>query len=95
MNCNVRFAGNQHVGVVLDLSPGGFFVQTNAKVRLGSKVVVVLHRNAGDPVEVEATVANRREAPRRLASITRTGFGCALRTPQEDYYRFLGPISGA
>ena len=95
VNCKVEAEGNRHVGVVLDMSPGGFFVQTNASVKLGSTVVIVLHSATGEPVEVEATVANRRRMPRRLATVTRNGFGCALRRPQEDYYQFLGRISSA
>lgn len=95
VNCNVQSEGSQHVGVALDMSPGGFFVQTNATVRLGSTVVIVLHGASGDPIEVEATVANRRRMPRRLATVTRNGFGCSLSTPHEDYFRLLGKISGA
>jgi len=95
VNCNVHIDGGEHVGVVLELSPDGFFVQTNANAELGSKVVIVLNGSAGDPIEVEATVANRRRIPRHLASVTRNGFGCALRTPQETYYQFLGSISGS
>ena len=92
VNCDVEVSGNSHVGVVLDLSPGGFFVQTTAPAQIGSKVVIKLHDQDG-PISVEATVANRRKIPQRLATVARGGLGCALRTPPEDYFQFLGSLT--
>ena len=92
VNCNLHISGERYVGVARDLSPRGFFVQTNATPPIGAKVVVKLRGTSGD-FEVEATVANRREIPRRLASVARGGIGCAVTTAPEDYFHFLWSIS--
>ena len=78
VNCEVSAEGQNHVGVVLDLSPGGFFVQTAATPPIGSIVIVHLRSAAHDGVEVPARVANRRTAPSRFRSVAKGGIGCAV-----------------
>ncbi len=93
VNCDVIVAGARHVGVVLNLSPKGFFVQTGAAADIGAKVGVTLQTHEGETVEVQAVVTNRRRIPRRLVSVERGGFGCALKGPSEDYYQLLADIN--
>jgi hypothetical protein len=93
VNCEVSIDGRRHVGVVLDLSPGGFFVQTRASPPVGAEIVVHLRRASDDGVEVQAKVANRRPTPARLASVARGGIGCALTAPPETYFAFLQALS--
>ena len=92
VNCAVRVGSKQHVGVVMNLSPGGFFVQTGAIVAIGARVAVALQGRSGETVQVDATVTNRREIPRRLATIARGGLGCKLTSPGESYYQLLAKI---
>ena len=94
LNCDVSVGGTQYVGVVLDLSPGGFFVQTGALPAVGATVDITLRRGQGPPIELQARVANRRPVPRRLASVARGGLGCSLSSPPESYYQLLGNLSG-
>lgn len=93
MNCNVLLRGNRHVGVVMDLSPGGFFVQTGAVADIGATVDVALQGRRGGTVEVRATVTNHRAVPRSLASVIRGGIGCRLKGASEDYDRLLAQIT--
>ncbi|MCP4007474.1 MAG: PilZ domain-containing protein [bacterium] len=95
MSCDLTVGDSRHVGVVLDLSPRGFFVQTGASVDIGAKVDVALCGRDGAMVEVEAVVTNRRKIPPQLASVARGGLGCCLKTTPEDYYRLLANISPA
>ena len=82
------------MGVVMDLSPGGFFVQTGARPEIGSRVDVALRGRDGSTVDVQATVTNRRRVPSRLMSVARGGVGCKIDAPPEDYFRLLGELSG-
>ncbi|MCZ6782006.1 MAG: PilZ domain-containing protein [Proteobacteria bacterium] len=96
INCNLMVDGTQYLGVVRDLSPKGFFVQTHAKAPVGSRVVVHLHLVGGNSFELQATVASRRETPRRLAVLAHAGIGCQLSAPApEGYYHFLADITGS
>jgi len=92
VNCDLDVEGADHVGVVRDLSPRGFFVQTRAAPAIGSKILVKL-RSATSIIKVEATVANRRVTPPRLATVVRGGLGCAVACAPEEYYQFLASIS--
>ena len=93
VNCDLTVGGKRYVGVALELSPKGFFVQTTAKPDIGERVRIEL-RTAGDTrASLDAEVANRREAPRRLASVTHSGLGFRLTAPPEDYYQFLATLS--
>lgn len=93
LNCDVSVSGTQYVGVVLDLSPGGFFVQTGAAPDVGSIVDITLRQGEGPAIELQAKVANRRSVPRRLTSVARGGLGCSLSAPPESYFRLLGSLS--
>jgi len=94
VSCDVRVDGTRHVGVVLDMSPGGFFVQTSAMPAVGSTLDVTLRQGSSPPVELRARVANSRQVPRRLASVARGGVGCSVTAPPEAYYQLLGSLSG-
>lgn len=93
VNCSVSVKGNSHVGVVMDLSRGGFFVQTGAMAPVGSRVDVALLERSGSTVEVNATVTNRRQIPRPLTSVAKGGLGCRVNGAPEDYYRLLAHIT--
>jgi hypothetical protein len=93
VNCEVSVDGRRHVGVVLDLSPGGFFVQTRATPEVGADIVVHLRRASNDGVAVQAKVANRKVTPARLATVARGGIGCELTAPPETYFALLEALS--
>ena len=92
VNCDVVLKDDRHVGVVLNLSPRGFFVQTQASPPIGSTVAIELRQDDGADVCVEAKVANKRVVPRRMASVARGGIGLIIVTPPEEYYALLGDL---
>ena len=94
VNCDVRIGDRRHVGVVRDLSPLGFFVQTGATAEIGATVRVVLRQGTDPGLEVEARVANRRDVPARLVSVARGGLGCAISRPPEAYLQLLASLTG-
>lgn len=92
VNCDVVLDDDRHVGVVLNLSPRGFFVQTQASPPIGATVAVALRQAQGADVLVEAKVANKRVVPRRMASIARGGIGLSIVAPPEEYFALLGEL---
>jgi hypothetical protein len=95
LNCQVTLDGSSQVGVVMDISPGGFFVQTGGVARVGANVDVALRRHDGSTIDVSATVTNLRRVPRRLATVAKGGLGCRLNAAPESYYAMLSEITGA
>lgn len=93
VNCDVSVEGARYKGVVLELSPKGFFIQTTANAQIGARLWVELRLGVKDVVQVEATVANRRVTPARLATVTRGGLGCRLTAPSEAYYQYLASLN--
>ena len=89
LRCEVSIDGQCRVGVVLDLSPGGFFVQTQAAAEVGAKILVKLRDPSDCVVDVPVRVANRREIAPRLRSVARGGIGCVVTAPPEAYFRLL------
>ena len=93
LSCEVSSDGQRRVGVVLNLSAGGFFVQTQANPAVGSKVLVHLRDPSDRIVDVPVRVASRHEIAPRLRSVARGGIGCALIAPPEEYFRLLHLLS--
>ena len=94
LNCDIRIHGCEYLGVVRDLSPGGFFVQTAAVPAIGSEIWVTLRQQEGPGIPLVAKVANRRRVPRQLTAFERGGIGCSLQTPPpEEYFRLLGELT--
>ena len=89
LTCEVSIDGRRRVGLVLDLSPGGFFVQTQAVAQVGAVVLVHLRDPADHVVEVPARVINRRVVAPQLRAVQRGGIGCAITAPPEAYFRLL------
>ena len=95
LNCDIRIHGCEYLGVVRDLSPGGFFIQTSVAPAVGSEVWVTLRQQEGPGIPLVAKVTNRRRVPRRLSAFESGGLGCCLETPPpEEYFQLLGKLEG-
>jgi len=95
--CDVNIAGTRHTGLVLNVSPRGLFVQTNAQARPGSEISIDLTPpNQREPVELRATVVWKRRVPRQMLASSRGGMGLRIVEAPENYYSYLsGMIRGA
>ena len=94
LSCEVSIDGRRRVGLVLELSRGGFFVQTRAAAKVGARVLVHLWDQPDHVVEVPARVANRRAIPPQLRSVAHGGIGCAITAPPEAYFKLLHALGG-
>lgn len=88
--CDVTVSGMRHTGLVLNVSPRGLFVQTNAEARPGSEVSIELtppHQH--DSVALRATVVWKRSVPRHMLTLARGGMGLRINDAPEGYFSFL------
>ncbi len=93
LDCQVVISGERFPGVVLNISPRGFYVQTDASPALGAKISVELTQQTGETLEPEATVANKQKPRRQQLPVARGGIGCRLDVPPEEYYQLLGALA--
>jgi len=91
MPCDVIFEGQQHSGLVLDVSPGGLFIQTSAKAKPGARLDLRLSLPGETrklPMQVE--VVRKVVVPARLLAIAHGGVGVRILNAPEAYYSFMG-----
>jgi hypothetical protein len=87
--CKVTVAGRRHAGIVLNVSPNGLYVQTNAVASSGTRVDIDLTLGPERTIPLQATVVWRRLVPRELRNDARGGFGLRIRSASESYYELL------
>jgi Tfp pilus assembly protein PilZ len=88
--CSIRVSKRRYSGLVLNLSQGGVYVQTNAEAGRGSSVVLELQvPDEGPAIALEGTVAWRKVVPGQLRQLTGGGFGLRIQNADERYYQAL------
>ena len=93
MPCDLMFEGQQHSGLVLDVSPGGLFIQTSAKAKPGDRLDLKLSLPGESqklPLQVE--VVRKVVVPPRLLAIAHGGVGVRILNAPEAYYTFMGSL---
>ncbi len=91
--CTLHLEEARHSGMVLDVSAGGLFVQTNASPAPGTPVRLEL-RVPGhpEPIEMQAQVARKRIVPPRLRTLLKGGIGLQLENPPEEFYALVAKL---
>jgi hypothetical protein len=75
--------------MVLNVSPNGLYVQTNAVAPSGTLVDLDLTPGPERTIPLQATVVWRRLVPRELRNDAQGGFGLRIRSASEAYYELL------
>jgi PilZ domain len=90
MPCDVIYEGQHHNGLVLDVSPGGMYIQTSANASIGDRLDVVVGL-PGEPhdTRMQVEVARRFVVPARLITVAHGGIGVRILGAPEAYYRFM------
>lgn len=94
--CKIVVGDTAHMGMVLNVSRGGLFVQTSVQARPGDELRI--HLNLESPPEavpLGGRVVWRRGVAAHLRSVSRGGIGMRLRQVPESYYRFLSQLAEA
>ena len=90
MPCAVHVGPRRYAGLVLNVSQGGLFIQTNADASRGSPVGLEL-RAPGEKsgIQLTGTVAWRKAVPGQLRQLAGGGFGIRIERADERYYGAL------
>jgi len=90
MPCSATFEGQKHSGLVLDVSPGGLFIQTSAKAKPGDRLDVNLSiPGEVQMVHMQVEVARKVVVPPRLLALAHGGIGVRILQAPEAYYTFM------
>jgi len=90
LSCELVIGESRETVLVRDLSPGGLFVQTRAKVDPSQRVRLVFSAQADLPgMELEARVMRKRHTPPRLQSSVPSGVGLEVLDPPAAYLELV------
>ena len=93
MPCQLTFEGRQHSGLVIDVSPGGLFIQTSAKVKPGDRLDLQLSLpGEAHKLPLQVEVARMRVVPPLLLAAAQGGIGVRILNAPEAYYNFMGSL---
>jgi hypothetical protein len=88
--CELHLDGRRFLGIVLDVSPQGLFVQTNAKPTPGTEATVDLTLpGTSEMLTMECKVARTKLVPQKLLSIAQGGLGLRLKRPPKAFQEFV------
>ena len=90
MPCVLKTEGQRRSGLITDVSPGGLFIQTSAKPRIGD----VLDLEMSVPGEVsklfvQVQVVRTNTVPAQLRALAHGGVGVQILNAPEAYYEFM------
>jgi hypothetical protein len=88
--CDVDIAGLRCSGLVLNVSPKGLFIQTNAQAspRQDVSIRFTPPHDEGE-VQLRGVVVWQRSVPRQLVGTARGGLGVRITEASENFYSFL------
>ena len=89
MPCSVELGDQRHSGIVLNVSQGGLFVQTNASMAAGERVDVSLALPKGGAIPVQARVVWKRVVPGEIRASAQGGIGLRIEQADERYFQNL------
>jgi hypothetical protein len=93
--CLLKVGHRVHTGLVLDLSPSGLFIQTNAKTYRGERIEMELSVREDHPLDMVVEVVRTKSVPPRLLTVAQGGIGVRIVSAPEEYFQFLNSIGVA
>jgi hypothetical protein len=88
--CEFDYEGHVYAGIVVDLSAGGMFLQTDTAIEPGSELGLRLRPDRAPEVTLRGRVVRRRFTPAVLSSMIRRGVGVHLLNAPPAYFDLLG-----
>jgi hypothetical protein len=87
--CTFQYEDEAHEALVVDVSAGGLFLQTDAGLALGSELTLQLRDPACGEIELRGRVVRRRFTPAVIARWIRRGVGVQILAAPERYREVL------
>ncbi len=93
MPCTLTLDGRNHGGLVLDVSPGGLYIQSSAKIKPGDQFEIQMTiAGVEGRVRIQVEVVRKVVVPARLLKIARGGVGVRIVNAPEAYYQFMDDL---
>jgi PilZ domain len=94
--CDLYVRGRRHNGVVLDLSPGGLFIQTSARTQPGDAVDLELAiPGERGRIHLKVEVVRKKVVPPQLLTVAHGGVGVRILAAPEAYYVFVSELENS
>ena len=92
--CQLLIEDRRYTGLILDLSAGGFFVQTSADLTPGDALDLEMSL-PGDSarITVQVRVARRQVVPARLRSVAQGGVGLRILVAPNALYGYIDALT--
>jgi hypothetical protein len=93
--CKLGLNGRIHLGLVLNVSTRGLFIQTRAKAPSEPNVVVSVELcppRSEQVLTLEALLARQYWVPDQLLSLARGGMGLLIRSVDDAWYQLLAEL---
>jgi len=93
--CEFEVDGQVRSALVVDVSSGGLFLQTDAPIALGSDLTLRLRDERAGELELRGRVVRRRFTPAVIAALIPRGVGMQILAAPERYQDLLSPLDAA
>ena len=91
ITCDLLIAGKRHSAIVTDLSASGLYVRTREAPEHGTRIVLLLHEQAGE-IEIDAEVVREHRMSRHHTTGTPSGLGLRIVSAPEPYFHLLADL---
>jgi hypothetical protein len=93
MPCTLTLDGRNHGGLVLDVSPGGLYIQSSAKMKPGDQVEIQMTLPGIEGRHhLQVEVVRKVVVPAQLLKVARGGVGVRIINAPEAYYQFMDDL---
>jgi hypothetical protein len=93
MPCTLTLDGRNHGGLILDLSPGGLYIQSSAKIKPGDQIEIQMTiPGIEGRHQLQVEVVRKVVVPARLLKVARGGVGVRIINAPEAYYQFMDDL---
>jgi len=93
MPCTLMLDGRHHGGLILDVSPGGLYIQSSAKIKPGDQLEIQMTiPGVDDRLQLQVEVVRKVIVPARLLKIAHGGVGVRIINAPEAYYQFMDDL---
>jgi len=93
MPCTLTLDGRNHGGLILDVSPGGLFIQSSAKIKPGDQIELqTTLPGVEGRVRMQVEVVRKVIVPAHLLKVARGGVGVRIINAPEGYYQFMDAL---
>ena len=93
MPCTLTLDGRNHGGLILDVSPGGLYIQSSAKMKPGDQIEMQMTiPGIEGRHQLQVEVVRKVIVPARLLKVARGGVGVRIINAPEAYYQFMDDL---